>query len=425
MSRPTPPILVALAAVLGGCAEAATPATCPTAQAGWNRGFKVAGQARSFYAIFPEPTGAPAPLLIAFNGTTEDGAVFAARAGLQDFADKGFVVLAPSSHGNGVYWPVWDGLRPKGHEADPNADLALFDALVGCAPSWRAIDPARIFVAGHSAGGIFSNHVLQRRSSVLAGGIVASGVYSQTSPVPAEPLDPMSIIVTWGGSNDAWSGAAGTAAGRNFGFVSEAAVASHAYAKAPGVSVVSCEGEELGHAWLDGINGWMADLLLAHPKGAPINDLPPTPSNGRAHCVLGPVDEPRDPGISCPASVVPGCQVACQQVADGAVTNHTVGPLLRPQLRHLGFPNTSSCAGCIAHCEELATSPADAEVLACMVRQPPVDRSVGGLAGTMPLVDAVNTCCEARSDSGWCLDVCKEMRSNLASRAYFDRCPTR
>ena len=51
-----------------------------------------------------------------------------------------------------------------------------------------------------------TNYVLQRRSSLLAGGIVASGVFSLTSPAPPPVLDPMFVFVTWGGSNDQYSG---------------------------------------------------------------------------------------------------------------------------------------------------------------------------------------------------------------------------
>lgn len=392
-------------------------------QAGWNQGFEVAGQSRSLYVMLPEALSGPAPVLVAFNGTGEDGASFARRAGLADFVARGFIVLAPSSNGNGVYWPVWDGLRPKGHENDPNADVALFDALLACTAAHYPVDQARIYVGGHSAGGIFTNHLLQRRSSVIAGAIVASGVYSQTSPDPALPIDPALVIVTWGGENDRWSGRAGGVAVKDMGFVAEASVATHAYAAAPGVSVVACEGDRLGHAWLDPLNGWMIDLLLAHPKGsAPLASLPPTPAGAPATCTLGPWDDSAITRLMCPESTVEGCQQTCQQVADGAVVNRTVAPVLRRELKNIGFKE-DDCAGCIARCEGLAKTEADAEVLACMTQQPPVDLRIGGIAGATPLIDAVNTCCDGREDSRWCVSVCGELRHNLVARAYFDRCP--
>lgn len=391
-------------------------------QVGWNKGFLVAGQPRSFFLIVPVQNDGPAPLFMAFNGTTEDGEQFATRARLQQFADKGFVVVAPSSAGNGDFWPVWDGLRARGHEADPNADIALFDQLLACVSAHIRVDPARVYVGGHSAGGIFTNALLQRRSEVIAGAIVASGVYSQTSPDPVVPLHPTTVIVTWGGDNDRWSGRAGGTAVRDFSFVAEAAAAGQAYADA-GAGVVSCEGEGVGHAWLDGLNPWMADLLLAHPKGGlPLGSLPVQPSGVRASCVLGPVlDTPPD-AMVCPASSTPGCQYMCQQLTDGAVRNKTVQPVLQGELAKLGF-DAAGCVGCVEHCETHAVSLADTDVLSCITLQPPVDSDQRGIAAALPLIDGVDTCCAGRDDSGWCLDICGTMRRNLAARPYFKGCP--
>ena len=204
-----------LSALLGCVATAADPAACPAPydsrapQPGWNTGYTVAGQSRSFYLMMPKAPLKDAPVFFAFNGTTEDGKEFAERAELEDFVAKGFVVVAPSSAGNGQFWPVWDGLRARGDEGDPNADVALFDSLLACLPEHISMDQRGIYVGGHSAGGIFTNHLLQRRSNRIAGAIVASGVYSQTTPDPVGPLDPTTVIVTWGGENDRWSGRAG------------------------------------------------------------------------------------------------------------------------------------------------------------------------------------------------------------------------
>lgn len=394
--------------------------TCPAPydreppRPGLNRGFTVAGQARSFWLMLPETKG-PAPLFVAFNGTSEDGAAFAARARLQDFVDRGFVVVAPSSNGNGTFWPVWDGLRAPGHESDPNPDVALFDTLLACLPEHVAIDRERVYVGGHSAGGIFTNHLLQRRSDQIAGAIVGSGVYSQTSPSPMPMLAKVPVIVTWGGENDAWSGRAGSAAVSGFSFASEAAVATQAYARA-GLDVVACKGKELGHAWLDGLNDWMIDLLLAHRRGTPITTLPALPKNAEATCTLGPVTEAPNDRIVCGGSSE--CHAVCQAMADGMVTNRTLDSVLAGPIRHFGFEG-ESCDGCLAWCEQ-ASEPGP--VLACMATRPAPDPAVGGVAGAMPLIDAVNTCCDDHGDDPFCQDVCGTMRKNLAARAYFEQC---
>ncbi len=404
---------------------------CPAAgpfAAGWTTGLRVAGQDRAVYTLLPaapapgaEPAAGP-PLFIAFNGTGEDGARFARRAGLQDFADRGFLVLAPSSAANGQLWPVWDGLRPRGHEDDPNPDLALFDALLACALAHHGVDQRRVYAGGHSAGGIFTNHLVQRRSAALAGVIVASGLYSQTSPAAPAPLDPLTVIITWGGDADRWSGRAGAAVVKDISFAVEAAVAGQAYAASPGVDLWSCRGEDLGHVWLDALNPWMIDALLARPKGAPPADgLAAGALPGWATCARGPAAPPPPEGLRCPASEVPGCQHACQQIADGAVSNRTVGPVLRRELRALGFGD-GGCAPCVAACEARAGHPDDAAALACWSARPPVDLEVHGIQGALPLIDAIDACCGPRQAGPFCGALCGALRGNLAARSYVPGC---
>lgn len=419
-------LLVVLGASLGlGSTPAAAepgPAACPSGgfAPGWTKGWAVAGQRRAVYALHPPGGAAGAPLFVAFNGTGEDGASFARRAHLEDFAARGFLVLAPSSEGNGSLWPVWDGLRAPGHEGDPNPDLALFDALVACAVSAQGADPARVYAGGHSAGGIFTNHLAQRRSGVLAGVIVASGIYSQTSPAPRAALDPMTVLVTWGGDNDRWSGRAGAAAVSDMRFADEAAVAGRAYAADGGHTLWSCGGEDLGHAWLHALNGWMIDALLARPKGTPAVALPPPPDGLRARCAAGAVAAAAPVGLRCGPSPVAGCTEACQQIADGALSNRTVGPVLRRELRALGLA-PDDCGGCLEACGRLGAGPEAQAALSCLAAQPKVDPAVPGIAGAEPLIAAINTCCAGGTDP-WCGAVCGELRGNLAARGYFGGC---
>jgi predicted esterase len=411
------PLLLSTLALAADC-----PAGFPRIEEGWNRSLPAAGQKRDVYAIFPPGQAEPSPVFFAWNGTSEDGGSFARRAQLQDFADRGMIVLAPSSKGNGTIWPVWDALREKGHENDPNPDLILFDTRLACISAQRLVDADRIYAGGHSAGGIFTNHLLQRRSELLAGVIVASGIYSQTSPSPAVDLAPTTVLLTWGGANDRWSGRAGAAAVKDITFASEGSLAGAAYARMPGVQVITCVGEDLGHAWLDDANHWMIDHLYGRPRGAPMPAAlgRPLPAGARAQCTLGPIAEAPPATLACPASATPGCTALCQQISDGAATNRTVGPVLRRELRQLGFSD-GSCGGCVARCEAEATTPADAAGLACLADQPRVDPAMGGINGAMPLISAINACCGA-NDGPWCGTICGALHSNLVARSYVPAC---
>lgn len=156
---------------------------CPAAfssaapAAGQNEGFDAGGQTRGFYLDLPDTSfDGPRPLFVAFHGTTGQGVDFHARAELTDFAARGFITVSPDGVGNGTIWPVWDAMHTASDPDTNNADLAYFDSLVSCLAAHYAIDQNRIYIGGHSAGGIMSNYMLQRRSEMIAGAIVGSGV---------------------------------------------------------------------------------------------------------------------------------------------------------------------------------------------------------------------------------------------------------
>lgn len=430
--EPIDPLVAVPPEPLGGDPAAACPAAFTDAAPtdGDNDGFESAGQTRSFFVILPEASFAgPRPLFVGFNGTNETGPEWSERAKLEELAARGFIVVSPSSNGNGTLWPVWDSLHEAGSD-DPetNPDLVYFDELVACMGAHFEVDKNRIYVGGHSAGGIMSNYVLQRRSELLAGGIVASGVFSLTSPEPQTDLDDMFVIVTWGGDNDEYSGGSGGVSVPAINFVEQASIASVFYDDEPNVTQAHCRGDDLGHVWLDALDDWFVDALLAHPKGlaeGSPRELPATPDGAPATCSSDPYVFESDVAVDCPdASTVEGCAETCQFIGDCAVENATVGPILAPQLTDLGFSgdDNTECGGCIAHCEEHATTPADDDVLACMVAASTASICGPGIDGALPIIDAFNTCCDGRDDSPWCIDACTILLTNSAASSLLDSC---
>jgi hypothetical protein len=285
-----------------------------------------------------------------------------------------------------------------------------------------------MYIAGHSAGGIMANYVLQRRSDVLAGGIVASGVFSLTTPEPEQELDEMFVIVTWGGDNDEYSGGSGGVSVPAINFVEQASIASVYYEDDPAVEQAYCRGDDLGHAWLDPLNDWFVDALLAHPKGLSTgspSSLAEVPEGAPASCSLEPYVFVSDVVVDCPdTSTVDGCAEVCQFMGDCAVENATVGPILAPQLEDLGFAgeDNTECGGCIAHCEANATTPADDDVLACFLEAQTASICGPGIDGALPVIDAFNTCCADRDDSPWCIDACTILLTNTAAGSLLESC---
>jgi len=391
--------------------------------AGQNTGFMSAGQSRDFWLILPDAGEGPHPLLFVFNGTDESGRSFSQRAELEQFADRGFIVVAPDSAGNGTVWPVWDAMREPADQAMPNADLSLFDELLSCVAGHVPVDQHRIYATGHSAGGSMTNYVLQRRSEILAGGIVASGVFSLTQPPQAEVLDSLFVLVTWGGDNDSYGGSAGGLTLPEFNFVEQASLASSFYEEEASVGQAHCSAD-LGHAWLP-INDWFVDRLLEHPKGVPGLTDPNLPEpGGGVSCSSGPYALEGALEVSCGSSPMQGCQAACQLLGDCAVENLTVGPILAAELEALGFSGVDNleCGGCMQQCEAWASSDADGQVLSCFDEMAPGATCGPGIEGAQPLIDILDACCGGRADSNYCSQVCATMKANTVAATFIPTC---
>lgn len=405
-------------------ARAACPAPFDTNRpvAGENTGFVAGGQSRRFQLLLPPSsfTG-PRPLVFAFHGTTENGARFIARAKLTELTQRGFIVVAPDANNNGSFWPVWDAMRASGTEGQPNPDIELFDRLVSCTSAHYSVDKDRIFAVGHSAGGIFTNRLLRTRSSVLAGGIAASGLFDFTGDGGATPEEPLLAIVTWGGDNDTYRGTTPTGVHvPAFSFVEQASLASKHYASQRG-SHVRCRGDNLGHAWLP-LNSWFADLMMAHPKNGPrLTTLPPPPAGSPVSCSTEPYDLAPLPNVVCGAGARVGCHETCQLFADCAVENRTVGPSLATELQSVGF-TSSSCGSCVQRCDAAATTSSDALALSCFRDRGEAAQCRPGIEGASPLFQAVNACCKDRADSRLCVDLCTTLNANSAARAFFPTC---
>lgn len=387
--------------------------------AGSNVDFLAGDQLRAFELILPPPqfTG-PRPLLLAFHGTGQDGAAFIRSARLAEFAARGFIVIAPDANQNGSIWPVWDGMHLPGTAPTPNPDLALADRLVSCTRAHYSVDASRIFTGGHSAGGIFVNHLLRSRSSVYAGGIVASPFFDFTKAQPedyVDTLDPMTVIVTWGGDNDGLDTSESPTPISGLTFVEQAAMSSQYFKAQPAVGHVQCRGNNLGHSWLP-FNDWAIDVLLARPKGtAPTSlSLPPLPATARSVCSTNAFVLP--PAVQTTCSAVPraGCRETCQFFADCALENKTVGTALASELWGMGLaPN--DCGSCVSRCDERATTAQDADVLACFIDKQAITACGAGFEGSFPLFDAFAACCNGHPDSNLCVDLCHNLSDSAVA----------
>jgi hypothetical protein len=244
----------------------------------------------------------------------------------------------------------------------------------------------------------------------------------------------MTIIVTWGGDNDAFSGDSDDpdVAVPKINFVEQASVASLAYEATEGVHQVACHADNDGHTYLPSISAWMADFLLMHPKGAANHENytfePPTELDSTITCTEEPYTYIPPVVVECPVDVADpvGCYDYCQFTADCVVENGTVSGPLGPQMSALGFTgdNYAECGGCIETCEvDVAEGQADdSAVLNCWTEQT-ANTCSAGVTGAMPFINAVNTCCLDALESAVCTRLCTTvMQSDVASDFFKDTC---
>lgn len=155
------------------------------------------GRTRTWHLYVPTTLAAdrPVPLLVGLHGGTGWGRQFQRSSGFDAIAEaNGFLVVFPD--GVGVGEPeslrTWNG----GECCGPAARLAVDDvgfisALIDELRATYAVDPARIYAAGHSNGAVMSI----RLACEAADQIVAVGFQAGTMSIEScDPAEPVSML---------------------------------------------------------------------------------------------------------------------------------------------------------------------------------------------------------------------------------------
>lgn len=145
----------------------------------------VAGLSREVALHVPARRGEHPPLVLCLHGTNGSGATLLDDSGARALADaEGVIAVAPTSRwrdrgdwdhrSEETYWETFPNADPE-----RNPDLALVRAALAEAARRYAVDPARVYVLGHSNGGFFAAliaHVFRDRVAgfaVSSAGLVA------------------------------------------------------------------------------------------------------------------------------------------------------------------------------------------------------------------------------------------------------------
>jgi polyhydroxybutyrate depolymerase len=122
--------------------------------------------------------GHPAPLVVLLHGYSADGAKQAAYFGLPALADKaGFLLATPNGTRDRMgnrFWNATDACCDWFHTGVD--DVAYIDGMIDEIASRYSVDPARVFVVGHSNGAFMSHRYACDRSTRVAAIVTLAGM---------------------------------------------------------------------------------------------------------------------------------------------------------------------------------------------------------------------------------------------------------
>jgi len=141
------------------------------------------------------------PLVLALHGAGGSGEQFAETGAFDEQAERGgFIAVYPDGTSRAVLpSKVWNGGRCCGYAERNNVDdvgflTALLDELVATLP----IDERRVYVTGHSNGGIMA----QRLACERADRVTAIAVYAGPLEAECSPSQPVSVLNIHGDSDE-------------------------------------------------------------------------------------------------------------------------------------------------------------------------------------------------------------------------------
>ncbi|HVV26552.1 MAG TPA: PHB depolymerase family esterase [Rhizomicrobium sp.] len=124
------------------------------------------------------PQGLPpgAPLVVALHGCGQTAAGYDQGAGWSRLADElGFAVLAPEQKAVNNPHTCFDWFNPE-DIARGGGEVASIAAMIETMVETHALDPARVFITGLSAGGAMAAAMLAVYPELFAGGAIIAGL---------------------------------------------------------------------------------------------------------------------------------------------------------------------------------------------------------------------------------------------------------
>ena len=162
------------------------------------------GAARTYTVRVPRVTDSARalPLVIALHGRGGSGERMVRGSGLDARADAGgFLLVAPDGTGNPRGW--YTGFAPGG----AIDDVGFIGALIDTIAVRHRIDRGRVYVAGHSNGGVLAHRIASDLSSRIAAAAVVAGAIGVRSgdgrtAAIEPPRAPVPMLIIHGDEDD-------------------------------------------------------------------------------------------------------------------------------------------------------------------------------------------------------------------------------
>jgi len=139
----------------------------------------------------PGQLGPDAPLVVVLHGCTQTAAGYDHGSGWSQLADAhGFALLYPEQQRANNPNLCFNWFHPEDTRRDAGEALSIRQ-MVAAMVATHAIDPARIYVTGLSAGGAMASVMLATYPDVFAGGAVIAGLPYGTAHSVPEAFDRM------------------------------------------------------------------------------------------------------------------------------------------------------------------------------------------------------------------------------------------
>ena len=141
-------------------------------------------------------TGRPLPMVVMLHGCTQDPDDFAAGTGMNELArEQGFLVLYPAQSQSANPARCWNWFKHN-HQGRSGGEAAVIASMTQAVMRERGVDPARVYIAGLSAGGAMAALVAAAYPELYA----ALGVHSGLAPGAARSL-PEGLAAMRGGAS--------------------------------------------------------------------------------------------------------------------------------------------------------------------------------------------------------------------------------